>query len=230
MGFFVKNVENVQGDERDIIVFSTTFGRNAAGDFRRFGVLGQTGGERRLNVAITRARRKVIVVTSMPINEISDMLTTHRTVTMPCDYLQAYLEYARALSAGEFDAVDALRARPAGNRMPADNARATDRNGFRRVVGGLHRRPWLANAARRPRWCLRSGSCHHRSQKRPLWDRHRMRRTTPDERWRTPMRVKSGGDGRLPEHFRTYTACYRRVGMMIAAKNRLTFDTLLRTR
>ena len=35
MGFFVKNVENVQGDERDVIVFSSTFGRNAQGTFRR---------------------------------------------------------------------------------------------------------------------------------------------------------------------------------------------------
>ena len=44
MGFFVKNVENVQGDERDQIIFSTTFGRNRAGGFRRnFGVLGQSG-------------------------------------------------------------------------------------------------------------------------------------------------------------------------------------------
>ena len=54
MGVFVKNVENVQGDERDVIVFSSTFGRNGQGSFRRnFGVLGQTGGERRLNVAVT---------------------------------------------------------------------------------------------------------------------------------------------------------------------------------
>ena len=48
MGFFVKNVENVQGDERDVVVFSTTFGRNDQGAFRRnFGALGQAGGERR---------------------------------------------------------------------------------------------------------------------------------------------------------------------------------------
>jgi hypothetical protein len=53
MGFFVKNVENVQGDERDVIVFSSTFGKNAQGTFRRsFGVLGQVGGQRRLNVAV----------------------------------------------------------------------------------------------------------------------------------------------------------------------------------
>ena len=75
MGFFVKNVENVQGDERDIIIFSTTFGRDPNGTFRRsFGVLGQTGGERRLNVAITRARDKVVIVTSMPVKGISDWL------------------------------------------------------------------------------------------------------------------------------------------------------------
>ena len=77
MSFFVKNVENVQGDERDYIVFSTTFGRTKVGAFRRnFGALGQAGGERRLNVAVTRARRKVIIIGSMPIGEISDMLRT----------------------------------------------------------------------------------------------------------------------------------------------------------
>src|SRR6185295_16280116 len=74
MGFFVKNVETVQGDERDVIVFSSTFGRNPQGTFRRnFGVLGQIGGERRLNVAVTRARERVVLVTSMPIPEISDL-------------------------------------------------------------------------------------------------------------------------------------------------------------
>src|SRR5262249_38239442 len=101
MGFFVKNVENVQGDERDIIIFSSTFGKNAQGTFRRnFGVLGQAGGERRLNVAVTRAREKVILITSMPLNEISDLLTTTRPADSPRDYLQAYFEYARAMSSG----------------------------------------------------------------------------------------------------------------------------------
>jgi superfamily I DNA and/or RNA helicase len=67
IGFFDKKVENVQGDERDLIIFSTTFGRNERGVFRRnFGVLGQQGGRRRLNVAVTRAKKKVIVATSIP--------------------------------------------------------------------------------------------------------------------------------------------------------------------
>jgi hypothetical protein len=102
MSFFVKNVENVQGDERDIIIFSSTFGRDSSGTFRRsFGVLGQFGGERRLNVAITRARRKVILITSLPVGEISDMLATGRHPQGARDYLQAYFDYAGKVSDGE---------------------------------------------------------------------------------------------------------------------------------
>ena len=66
-GLFVKNLENVQGDERDHIIISTTYGPDATGKFRRtFGPLGQAGGGRRLNVLITRARERVHVVTSIP--------------------------------------------------------------------------------------------------------------------------------------------------------------------
>lgn len=104
MGFFVKNLENVQGDERDWIVFSTTFGRDASGVFRRnFGVLGQHGGERRLNVAITRARVKVLVITSLPVSQVSSWTTNHgrRRPSIPRDYLQGWLAYAEHLSAGE---------------------------------------------------------------------------------------------------------------------------------
>jgi len=104
MSFFVKNVENVQGDERDVIVFSTTFGKNRQGIFRRnFGVLGQSGGERRLNVAITRARSKVALITSMPVQDVSDMLNVQRPPVSPRDYLQGYLEYARLVASGAFE-------------------------------------------------------------------------------------------------------------------------------
>jgi primosomal replication protein N'' len=104
MGFFVKNVENVQGDERDVIIFSTTFGRNEHGVFRKsFGALGHAGGERRLNVAVTRAREKIAMITSMPISEVSDLLTTRRGPKVPRDYLQGYLEYARIVSEGAGD-------------------------------------------------------------------------------------------------------------------------------
>ncbi|WP_444995026.1 AAA domain-containing protein [Aliikangiella sp. IMCC44359] len=112
MGFFVKNVENVQGDERDVILFSTTFGRNEQGAFRRnFGALGHRGGERRLNVAITRARKKVIIVTSMPIKDVSDMLSAGRSPTKPRDYLQAYLEYSTHVSDDKFLMAKRIRER-----------------------------------------------------------------------------------------------------------------------
>ncbi|HEX8525302.1 MAG TPA: AAA domain-containing protein [Tepidisphaeraceae bacterium] len=66
-GLFVKNLESVQGDERDHLIISTTFGTDAKGKFRRnFGPLGAAGGGRRLNVLITRARHEIHVVTSIP--------------------------------------------------------------------------------------------------------------------------------------------------------------------
>jgi DNA polymerase III delta prime subunit len=112
MGFFVKNVENVQGDERDVIIFSTTFGRDAHGTFKRaFGVLGQSGGERRLNVAVTRARTKVILLTSMPVKDVSDWLAAGRLPDKPRDYLQAYLDYASKISSGDVEAARMGQAR-----------------------------------------------------------------------------------------------------------------------
>jgi Fe2+ transport system protein FeoA len=64
---FVRNLENVQGDERDHMIISTTFGPDPHGRFyRRFGPLGQAGGGRRLNVLVTRAREMVHLVTSIP--------------------------------------------------------------------------------------------------------------------------------------------------------------------
>jgi hypothetical protein len=66
-GLFVKNLENVQGDERDHIIISTTYGPDLAGRFfRRFGPLGMAGGGRRLNVLVTRARQEIHIVTSIP--------------------------------------------------------------------------------------------------------------------------------------------------------------------
>jgi hypothetical protein len=135
MGFFVKNVENVQGDERDVIVFSSTFGRNGHGMFRRhFGVLGQAGGERRLNVAVTRARKKVVLVTSMPVEEISDMLSTRRPPAIPRDYLQAYLEYARMVSDGAADSGRALLGRLVTERSTEHDRGVAECDGFTEAV------------------------------------------------------------------------------------------------
>lgn len=70
--FFVKNLESVQGDERDRIIFSICYGHNEYGKFyQRFGPLNNLGGEKRLNVAITRAKYNITVVTSIRSYEIS---------------------------------------------------------------------------------------------------------------------------------------------------------------
>ncbi|MFA6627782.1 MAG: AAA domain-containing protein [Bacilli bacterium] len=94
-GFFVKNIENVQGDERDIIIFSTAYAKNTAGRFvRNFGWLNQTGGENRLNVAISRAKHAVYLVTSItPDDFIVDDLKNKGP-----KIFKKYLEYAYAIS------------------------------------------------------------------------------------------------------------------------------------
>ena len=70
--FFVKNLENVQGDERDVILISVGYGRAENGQvYQNFGPLSQEGGERRLNVLITRAKRQCRVYTNLRAEDIS---------------------------------------------------------------------------------------------------------------------------------------------------------------
>lgn len=102
---FVKNIENVQGDERDIIVFSIAYARNEEGRvYNRFGTLGQQGGENRLNVAITRAKEQIYVVSSI---EPSDLNVTNAKNDGP-RLLKNYLEYAKAVSSLRKDEVEAV--------------------------------------------------------------------------------------------------------------------------
>ncbi len=92
-GLFVKNLENVQGDERDVILFSTAFSANDRGVLPlNFGPLNQVGGERRLNVAVTRARRQVLVFCSFDPEDLRAGETSSRGIKD----LRAYLEVARA--------------------------------------------------------------------------------------------------------------------------------------
>ncbi|MBS1773980.1 MAG: DUF3320 domain-containing protein [Bacteroidetes bacterium] len=69
--FFVKNLENIQGDERDVIFISVGYGRNQNGYMAmRFGPLSNEGGERRLNVLISRAKRRCEVFSSITADDI----------------------------------------------------------------------------------------------------------------------------------------------------------------
>jgi hypothetical protein len=90
-GLFVKNLENVQGDERDVVFFSTGFSPTANGTLPlNFGPLNRTGGERRLNVAITRARRQVVVFSSFD----PEQLRAEETSSVGIKHLRAYLDMA----------------------------------------------------------------------------------------------------------------------------------------
>lgn len=88
---FVKNLENVQGDERDVILLSMGYAFNESGKFlKNFGPLTKAGGERRLNVAVTRARDEAVFVASV---RAADMdLSASRSEG--AHLLKAYLEYA----------------------------------------------------------------------------------------------------------------------------------------
>jgi hypothetical protein len=90
-GFFVKNLENVQGDERDVIMLSLGYGYDPQSQITmNFGPVNRAGGERRLNVAVTRARERTILVTSIKSSDI-DIETAKSEGTI---VLHDYLEYA----------------------------------------------------------------------------------------------------------------------------------------
>ena len=88
---FIKNLENVQGDERDVILFSIGFGPDESGKiYMNFGPLNREGGWRRLNVAVSRARCEMMVFSAMR----SDQLDLNRTKAEGVAALRKFLEYA----------------------------------------------------------------------------------------------------------------------------------------
>ncbi len=96
VGLFIKNLENVQGDERDIIILSVCYGPNSQGKMlMNFGPINQNGGEKRLNVIFSRAKKHMVVVTSIDSGQITNTYNTGANA------LRQYLRYARAVSEGD---------------------------------------------------------------------------------------------------------------------------------
>jgi len=88
---FIKNLENVQGDERDVMLFSIGYGPDRNGKISvNFGPLNQKGGERRLNVAVTRAREQVVVFSTLT----ADMIDLSRTGATGVKHLRSFLDFA----------------------------------------------------------------------------------------------------------------------------------------
>ncbi|MDP9123083.1 MAG: AAA domain-containing protein, partial [Pseudomonadota bacterium] len=95
-GLFVKNLENVQGDERDVILLSVCYGPNAQGKMAmNFGPINQRGGEKRLNVIFSRARQHMAVVSSIRHGAITNDYNEGAAA------LKSFLRYAELVSIGE---------------------------------------------------------------------------------------------------------------------------------
>lgn len=102
---FVKNIENVQGDERDIILFSIGYAKNEEGRiYNRFGMLNQKGGENRLNVAVTRAKEEIIVVSSVEPEELNVAGTSGTGPKL----LKSYLKFVKAVANVQPEQIDAV--------------------------------------------------------------------------------------------------------------------------
>ena len=100
VSFFVRSVEHVQGDERDLIIFGLTY----SGSSRAYGPLNaKNDGRKRLNVAVTRAKRGMIVLTSLTVSHVSNAAEKGSQERY---YVWQYLNYARAVAANDHEGVN----------------------------------------------------------------------------------------------------------------------------
>jgi len=120
-GLLVKNLENIQGDERDVVLLSVCYGPDPDGKMRmHFGPINQAGGEKRLNVAFTRAKHQMAVVASMGHEAITNVGNEGANA------LRHYLRFAEAVSKGESAAARGVleelcgRAKEEGRPPPPD--------------------------------------------------------------------------------------------------------------
>ncbi len=130
---FIKNLENVQGDERDIIYFSITYGPDAAGKVSlNFGPLNLEGGQRRLNVAVSRARQAVVIFSTL----LPEQIDLSRVRAAGVRDLKNYLEFA-------------MRGpRALGGRGAQTAAAGGEPNGAfeRQVISVLREKGWTVHA------------------------------------------------------------------------------------
>ncbi|WP_338762276.1 DUF3320 domain-containing protein [Massilia sp. METH4] len=126
---FVKNLENVQGDERDVILFSVTYGPDAQGKVSlNFGPLNLEGGQRRLNVAISRARQAVVIFSTL----LPEQIDLARVRAAGVRDLRNYLEFA-------------LRGAPALARQAQGAAREIAGGCERQIAAALRERGWTVH-------------------------------------------------------------------------------------
>ena len=102
-GLFVKNLENVQGDERDVIILSICYGPGPDGKMlMNFGPINQRGGEKRLNVIFSRARHRMAVVSTIQADAITNVHNDGAAA------LRTFLQFAEASASGQYERAQAV--------------------------------------------------------------------------------------------------------------------------
>lgn len=126
-GMFVKNLENIQGDERDVIIISTTYGLKPDGSFaQRFGPLTQSKGYKLLNVIVTRAKYRLFVCSSIPEDhfmKFREHLYTEGSNNKKAVFY-AYLAYAKAVNNRDEELRKSVLAALADNTKASKGAQA----------------------------------------------------------------------------------------------------------
>jgi very-short-patch-repair endonuclease/DNA polymerase III delta prime subunit len=142
--FFVKNLERVQGDERDAIILSLGYGKNQRGDLPyRFGPLLSEGGERRLNVAITRAKSGLTLVSSFAARDMDP----DRSQAPGVDLMRQYLQY---VASGGENLGDVILDKPILNPFEVDVRDTLTRHGLKLVAQYGSSGYWIDYAVAHP--------------------------------------------------------------------------------
>ena len=129
VSFFVRSVEHVQGDERDLIIFGLTY----SGSSRAYGPLNaKNDGRKRLNVAVTRAKRGMIVLTSLTVSHISNAA---EKASQERYYVWQYLNYARAVATNDHEGVERVLNQLNDQRGEAKAAASATESPFEDEVG-----------------------------------------------------------------------------------------------
>ncbi|HEX5443751.1 MAG TPA: AAA domain-containing protein, partial [Pirellulales bacterium] len=139
-GLLVKNLENIQGDERDVVIQSVCYGRAPSGKMlMNFGPINRSGGEKRLNVAFSRAKHHMVLVSSIVANDI----TNDYNDGAAC--LKNYLRYAAAVSSGDAAAAARVLAGLSDWRGDEPAGDETSDAVVAQVAAALESRGWLVD-------------------------------------------------------------------------------------
>jgi len=194
-GLFVKNLENVQGDERDIILMSVCYAPDDAGKMRmNFGPINQRGGEKRLNVIFSRARHHMVLVSSIRHHQITNDYNDGARA------LKNFLHYAESLSRGE----------PAAARLVLDSLNPLKRKSLATAAAGNVIASQIAAALNRRGWTADTdvGQSRFRCDvavREPGSDRHQL-----------AVLVEGAGTQNVLEHFHTRPGILRAFGWQVA--------------